>query len=241
MHRALFVVAAIFAVTTACGVSIDLDGAGVRGSGDRATTRRSVEPFDRIEIGGNVDADVTVGGATAVTIAGDDNLLPLVETFVRRGTLHVRPSEKLRPRAGISVTIATPSLEAVSVGGSGDVRVRRVRSRAFEAGVHGSASLVADGAFGDLTAGVSGSGRMALSGSAERVDARVSGSGDVDLLALRARSARVRVSGSGGVAVEATESLDAEVSGSGHVRYAGGPSVRSHVSGSGSVRPTSPR
>lgn len=239
MHRSALVATAALALGTACGISIDFEGAGVRGSGVSGTAHRSVAPFDRIEVGGDLDVEIDVGSDTRVTLTGDDNLLPIVETEVRGGTLHVRPEEKISPRVGISVTITTPSLEAASIGGSGDIRIRGVRSEAFEAGVHGSGSMNAAGAFGDLVAAVSGSGELKMTGTAETVDAGVSGSGEIDLLAVQARAARVHVSGSGDATVHAVESLDARVSGSGGVRYAGAPSVRSHVSGSGRVRPTS--
>lgn len=229
----------VAAALSACGISIDLDGARVRGSGVSDTARRAVGAFDRIEIGGAFDVVVEIGPATSVEISGDDNLVPLVETRVVGSTLKVRTEERIDPRAGLTVTVTTPALEAVSVGGSGDVRVRGVEAPAFEAGVHGSAELAVDGDFGDLTADVSGSGELTMTGTADDVRAGVSGSGEIDLLGVRARSARVRVSGSGDVSVFVSESLDAEVSGSGDVRYAGSPSVRSHVSGSGSVRRTS--
>lgn len=226
-------------LATACGVSIDLDGAGVRGSGVSETERRSVEAFDRVDVGGNIDVEIEVGPATGVTLTGDDNLLPIVETEVREGTLHLRPREEVDPRAGMRATITTPSLEAASIGGSGEVRIRGVRADAFDAGVRGSGSMVADGSFGDLTVEVSGSGELALSGSADRVDALVTGSGEIDLVEVRARTAHVRVTGSGDASIHATDSVDARVSGSGEVRYAGDPAVWSHVSGSGKVRPSS--
>lgn len=239
MRPSFVLVALSAAVLSACGITIDLDGARVRGSGISATDRRSVGAFDRVEIGGNFDVDVEVGPTRSIVVTGDDNLVPLVETRVQGTTLKIRSTESIGPRAGMTVSVTTPTLEAVSVGGSGSVAVRGVDADGFDAGVHGSAEMSIDGDYGDLTADVSGSGELTMTGTADEVRAGVSGSGEIDLLDVRARTARVHVSGSGDVDVNVTESLDAEVSGSGDVRYAGGPSVRSHVSGSGSVRPAS--
>lgn len=228
---------ALAAAPTACGFSIDLDTAKVRGSGVSATDRRSVGAFDRIDVSGNFDVVVQVGSPVSVVLTGDDNLLPLVETTVQGSTLKIRPTERIGPRAGMTVNVTTPTLDGIDVGGSGDVTVHGVRSRSFRAGVHGSAGMVVDGAFGDLGADVSGSGSLRMSGTAERIRAGVSGSGEIDLVEVPARTARVRVSGSGDIALRVSDSLDADVSGSGDVLYDGRPRVRSHVSGSGTVRP----
>ncbi|HUP01370.1 MAG TPA: head GIN domain-containing protein [Gemmatimonadota bacterium] len=207
------------------------------GSGQIVSESRAVGDFDRIEIGGRFDVSVTVGGRPAVSLKGDDNLLPLVRTEVRNGALHIDSDRDLRPHDDIEIVISTAALEGISSGGSSDVRVTGVRSAGFRASVSGSSELTADGAFGDLSASVSGSGEIAMTGTADEIDARVSGSGELDLYEVRARAADVHVSGSGDVHVFVTERLNASVSGSGDVRYGGDPQVSRSVSGSGSVRP----
>jgi hypothetical protein len=74
-----------------------------------------------------------------------------------------------------------------------------------------------------------------MDGTARAIEGDVSGSGELDLLQVRARTARIHVSGSGDAAVQVSERLDASVSGSGGVRYAGRPEVHADISGSGSV------
>ena len=105
----------------------------------------------------------------------------------------------------------------------------------FHVGVSGSSDVVANGEFGDLSASISGSGEIHMNGTADAIDGDVSGSGELDLLQVRARSARIDVSGSGDATVQVSDRLDASVSGSGDVRYRGRPSVDADVSGSGSV------
>ena len=63
----------------------------------------------------------------------------------------------------------------------------------------------------------------------------ISGSGEYagdDLVVARAQ---VRISGSGGVVVNAAETLDVTISGSGDVQFLGTPSVTQNITGSGSV------
>lgn len=218
-----------------CGISVDWDGPAVVGSGVRTSISRTVATFDRVDIGGEYDVVIRVGAAPSVVLEGDDNLLPLIRTEVRGGTLHIDAEENLRSREPIRIAIGVAALNAVHSGGSSDIAVRDVRSEAFEASVSGSSDLTANGDFGALSASISGSGEIHMTGTADAIDGHVTGSGEMDLLEVRARSARVEVSGSGGATVQVSERLDAKVSGSGDVRYRGQPVVQADVSGSGDV------
>ncbi|CAN5805866.1 head GIN domain-containing protein [soil metagenome] len=230
-----FLAFALLAVTTVgCGISI-WDGPSVAGSGVITSQSRSVHAFDRIDVGGQYDVVVTVGATRSVVLEGDDNLLPLVRTEVRGGTLHVESDNDLRPSREIRIEIVVETLRGIHSGGSSDVAVRDVRAPAFEASVSGSSELTANGQFGDLSTSISGSGEIHMNGTADAIDGKVSGSGELDLLQVRARAARIDVSGSGDAAVQVSERLDASVSGSGDVRYSGRPSVNADISGSGSV------
>lgn len=215
-----------------CGLSF---GPAVAGSGDVTSQNRSVPAFDRIDIGGEYEVLVRVGAGRSVVLEGDDNLLPLIRTEVRNGTLHIESDEDLEPRDEIRIDIGVETLNAIHSGGSSDVAVRDVRSSAFDVGVSGSSEVVANGEFGDLSASISGSGEIHMHGTADAIDGDVSGSGELDLLQVRARAARIDVSGSGDATVHVSDRLDASVSGSGDVRYRGRPSVDADVSGSGSV------
>lgn len=235
MLRALLPLLIAAPACLGCGISVDWDGPAVAGSGVRTSVTRSVTTFDRVDVGGEYDVVIRVGTAQSLVLEGDDNLLPLIRTEVRGGTLHVDADEDMRSREPIRITIGVAALNAVHSGGSSDIAIRDVRSDAFDASVSGSSDLTANGDFGDLTASISGSGEIHMSGTADRVDGRVTGSGEMDLLEVRARSARVDVSGSGGATVQVSERLDAKVSGSGDVRYRGEPAVTADVSGSGDV------
>lgn len=227
--------ALLFALLVLPGCRISFDGPSVAGSGVTTSQNRTVPAFDRIDVGGQYDVAVRVGGTRSLVLEGDDNLLPLIRTEVRDGTLHVESDEDLDPSNGIRIEIAVESLRGIHSGGSSDVVVRDVRAPAFEASVSGSSELTANGQFGDLSTSISGSGEIHMNGTAEAIDGEVSGSGELDLLQVRARAARIDVSGSGDAAVQVSERLDASVSGSGGVRYAGRPAVNANISGSGSV------
>lgn len=238
-HRraALPLMSTLAVLLSGCGVGSSKPAPTLDGSGVVATERRQVAPFEAVSVEGDFEVLVRVAPETSLTLTGDDNLLPLVRTEVREGTLHIGATRGVSSRRGIRVSLTTPSLQAVAVSGSSRVDARRFRAEAFRASVSGSGNLSAEGETRTLEIALSGSGNARVTGSAERVAAALSGSGDLDLLRLSARTADVQVSGSGTAALLASDELNASVSGSGDVFYGGAPRVTSHISGSGTVEP----
>jgi hypothetical protein len=150
-----------------CGISVNWDGPTVAGSGNIISEYRTLANFNRIEVGGDFDVEVEVGG--------DDNLLPQVETKVRQGELEIDYDGSYRSRDDIVIAITVSSLSAIHSSGSSDVNVTGVRSAAFEAAVSGSSDVRVEGDFGDLEANVSGSGEITMVGTADDIDANVNG------------------------------------------------------------------
>jgi hypothetical protein len=206
----------VVVLTTAAALSA---GCMTRGSGTERRESRQAEAFTEIDVGGIFDVRVQVGPETSVEIVGDDNIVPLVETTVSGGRLHLETSESISPDLDLVVNITTPDLRALRTSGSCDVNVRGLSGDEFEL----DASGVAD---------------ITLAGVVQRLDLELSGAGRVDALGLTAQSVKVDMSGAGKADVHAERSLVADVSGAGSVSYAGNPTdVQRHVSGVGKVRP----
>jgi hypothetical protein len=194
-------------------------GTGEEGSGVEASEARSVDPFSSVLMSAGADVVVSVGGAQAVTVRGDDNLLALLRTDVDDGRLTISQETDLDPKVGLRVEITVPALEELAVAGAGDATAE---------GVSG----------GTFRIEVSGAGDVEASGDVDRVEVVVSGAGNVRIDELVAREAQVEVSGVGDVDVHATELLEASVSGAGQIVYSGNPArVDSDVSGAGEIRP----
>jgi hypothetical protein len=192
------------------------DVAALVGSGTRASEMRQLEPFTRVEIRGAADTDVVVGEPQSVQIEADDNILPIVETYVSSGTLVVATRQNYRSRAPMRVHVVVPALSGISVPGSGELRASGVKA-------------------GDFTIALSGSGNIIVNGTASSVSVRLSGSGNVNAGGLVTQRGDVQLAGSGNVDVNSSESLKVRLSGSGNVHYHGDPNLDAHVSGSGLV------
>ena len=79
--------------TAACGSDMDV----IRGSGDVQAEERAVSDFDEILLEGGGSIVVDVSGTESLTIAADDNLLPLLTSDVVAGRLELRTRESIAP------------------------------------------------------------------------------------------------------------------------------------------------
>lgn len=190
----------------------------VRGSGELTTEDRSVKAFTEIESNIGADMVVTVGKPQSVKVTYDDNIIDMVTTEVKGGTLVIDADGSFSTRSNCLIEITVPMLEAVEFLGSGDIEVHGITGPEF-------------------TIDISGSGDVELDGEVDELFAEISGSGEIDARKLVAKDVDIEISGSGEAVVNALASLSGEVSGSGDIRYLGEPEVvRTNVSGSGSIR-----
>ena len=204
--------AALSAVlVTACG------GVGLVGSGTAATQARHVAAFSRVDLAGSANVTIHAGAAQAVVVHADDNLLARVTTQVRAGTLVVGTRGSFTTSSPMSVEVRVPSLQALTLSGSGALTASNIQSS--RASVR-----------------LSGSGAVRASGTVTRLDASVGGSGDAELGRLVARDVHAVLDGSGRIVTHVTNTLQASVPGSGTIVYSGNPAhVTTSITGSGTI------
>ena len=199
-----------------CGVGL-IGGPGVRGSGVKATEARQVGPFRGIDLRGSLDLNWRQGDKPEVEVIADENLLDLVVTEVRDGTLLVSTRGSWQSRLGISIRVTSPAIEKMSISGSGDARLE---------GLSGP----------KLTLLIRGSGDIVAGGEVDRLEIKIQGSGDVQAFGLPARLVSVSIAGSGDAEVDVGEALEASIHGSGDVVYHGEPDrVERQIRGSGDI------
>ena len=188
------------------------------GSGVAAVQMRDVAAFDSVELAGSNNVVIRVGEKQSVVVRADDNLLDRVTTEVQSGKLVIgNLPGSFTTKSPMSVAVSVPTLDALTLTGSGNIVVDGIEAE-------------------NLTVTLPGSGTLTGSGTATRLDVTVSGSGTVQFTRLVANDVRAVVSGSGSILVTATERLDASVSGSGAVLYTGNPQdVTKRVTGTGAI------
>ena len=198
-------------------MTVNEGGPMIYGSGKMKTEVRPVEKFASVRV--SVPANVLIErtGAEGLSVTADDNLLPILDSEVEDGTLHLSIAKGKSFSGRIPIfRITVADLRELDVEGSGSVKASKL---------DGSA----------LSLSVSGSGDVHLAGRSDDLAVAVDGSGSVDAAELQAKRAKVAVLGSGDVTVDARDELEATIMGSGGVDYLGSPKVTSSVLGSGSI------
>lgn len=242
--RRLFALGLVAAtVATGSAQAWSWGGERVAGNGDIATEARDTGSFDGIAVSGGFNVVVRQGTVHKVEVKADRNLLPVIETRVVDGgkgrTLQIEPKKGVNIQTATtpSFVIELPSLRAISVAGSGTVKVEAMKTGGVDAAIAGSgdirfANLEAD----KLAMKVSGSGDIVAAGRCANASVSIAGSGDVKAADLVAEEVKVSIAGSGDAVVNATKKLHVSIAGSGDVKYAGSPEITSSIAGSGKVR-----
>jgi Putative auto-transporter adhesin, head GIN domain len=194
-------------------------GRGIAGSGNRKTEKRELKSFNAIDTSGAYEVNVTCQKPASFEVEADDNILPLIKTEVRDGTLFVSSDQQFNSSKGPMLRITLPDLSSVASHGAGEVKI-------------------ADANSSDLKIESTGAANMNASGKARSVTISSTGAGNIDSSKLTAEKATVKATGAANVDVYASEQLDVTVSGVGSVTYSGSPKVvNKKISGIGSVNP----
>ena len=185
---------------------------GVKGSGIIKTEKRSVAPFDAVEVSCHGTIKAQAQGQESLEIRGDDNIVPLITTEVNNGVLYIRSSKEYNPREKLEIIISAPDLKKFDFSGAGSANLSNVKNDRMEITMNGAGSLTASG---------------------ETKDAAItlSGAGSIDAKNLHAVDAKVNSTGVGNIEIYATGQLDAKTSGVGEINYYGNPKIVNRQAG----------
>jgi hypothetical protein len=214
----------------------------VKGNGVKRSEPRNVSDFTGIAMSVPGHLDVRLGPTESITVESDENILPLIETTVSRGTLHIRTArgKDIDPQV-LRIVVQARQLDSLSLGGSGSISGDGLRAASLKVDLGGSGSVSLQRAdFNELSVSVGGSGRVNLGGRATTLKVSVAGSGNVAAASLQADEAKVSIAGSGLATVSARSSLRVSIAGSGSVRYQGDPKLERSIAGSGDVQRIGP-
>jgi hypothetical protein len=252
---ALLLIGASYSVLRAQGSS---GGAASPGSRLLATEKRTLgASIDEVELNGPINLNLRQGTSASLEVRGEQRLLANVDTTVDGNTLHIGPRGiLLRHRQPIEVTLVLPTLEHLTIGGSGEHTVSGFSGERIEVNVNGASNLRFNGRYREIDAALNGtgeveltggnaervvaelkgSGHMILVGGARELNAEVAGSGELDARHLRADNATLTHQGSGSSDVYARKHVHVAMTGSGSVTVHGNPDNREvSRNGSGSV------
>jgi len=188
-------------------------------SGKIISQTRDVQDFDRVELRGSYDMQLTAGEDYALKLTGDEALLKRVKTRVGEGRLVIGPEEGTSQRTleDLELLLGLPALAGLTVNGAADANLQKIDSEGLDLVINGAGRIKADGRCG-------------------RLNVTTNGAGDVDTKALRCKEVKVTINGAGDTTVYASEAVESVISGVGDVVVYGEPSkVEESKSGFGSL------
>lgn len=205
-------------------------------SGPVESDERTVDSYDKIEVGGNFSVEVNKGPQSAIRLEGKN--LDNVVLKVKNNTLYIGYDKNNWGSQHVEVRMTVPELYAISLAGSGEIVADGPfgNGQKLELDLAGSGNMLVEVDASKLSAGIAGSGSITCIGRAGVADIDIAGSGDFRGKELLANEALVSIAGSGGARVHASESILVEVAGSGSVDVYGNPSkVKKDIAGSGDL------
>ena len=140
-------------------------GERITGNGDSATEARDAGAFDGVALSGGFNVVIRQGSGNKVEIKADRNLLPYIETRVAEGgkgrTLEIGPKKGINISSSTnpSFVIEMPALRAVSVAGSGTVKVEAMKTAGVDAAIAGSGDVKYAGS-PEISSSIAGNGKV---------------------------------------------------------------------------------
>jgi Putative auto-transporter adhesin, head GIN domain len=211
----------------------------LEGSGKIITEKRTVTAFTAIKVGGAFEVEATMGSATSLTVEADDNIVPLIETYVNGSTLYIKTKGINNISNGhVKIFITTPVLVNLDCSGAADVKVVNPINYNGKIVIEssGASNISASINAPQVQVAASGAGKIELTGSTKDYNLKISGASDVKSSGLRSENTDVHVSGAGNAYVHASVFLKATSSGAGTIYYTGAARVDEHVSGAGTIK-----
>lgn len=206
------------------------------GSGRVVQEAREVGSFNAIDISGAFTVYLSQGDEESLVLETDDNLMELVDTYVRGGRLYIETRGIGIRNSTMKAHITVKDLKEIEA--SGAVKIIGKTSLNFDRldiDVSGAAEIEMELYGNRMDLEISGAGKSYLKGEVEKVRISLSGASKTDAEELYTRVMNVDISGAGSARVNVRDQLSASVSGAGSVRYIGDPNVQSSVSGAGKV------
>lgn len=205
------------------------------------TETRNVSGFSKISFAVAGEVYIDFGQTFKVVLEGDRDYIREIETKVQGDDLVIKRDKWFDAgNRRVIVRITMPSINGISVSGSGKVTVSDpLRGDDLKVSISGSGkALLGDVTLKNVDCHVSGSGSLNVSGtgSIDNLTISISGSGDYNGESAKVGTLKASISGSGNCDCYVTDLIKASISGSGSISYSGNPKIDAAISGSGKVR-----
>lgn len=208
----------------------------------QSTQQLELPIFKGIDVQTAADVYLSYGTTQSVRVEGSAaTIQQLSRTVNSRGTWNINSPIQEAERLRIYITL--PSIQRITLSGMGSItctnqfnlhHLMPLQPLEVELSGQGDISLNLD--CRKAVVHLSGNGNVELTGSAGVLNATLSGAGELRGSTLASGSAKLTLSGSGTMEVQARDWLNATLSGSGKIAYKGNPPFNvTQVTGDGSI------
>lgn len=225
---------AITAITfSACQLFVNCE----EGQGNLVKKEIHLAAFNEISLEGNYQLFISQGDSQEVYIQAHENLIPFLNTEVKRGHWEIDFDPCVKSSEAIKIFATVSALKQLNIEGSGKVRGENtIKSSQLSLNIDGSGEIQLDIDAKEVESEINGSGDIKLSGKTKKHQIEVNGSGDIEAYELMSDNCEIEINGSGDVKVHVSYDLKAEVNGSGDIYYKGNvKNINSSINGSGNL------
>lgn len=201
----------------------------IKPSNNIATETRKVSDFDRIEVEGIFQVDVTYSSNEEIEIKAPENLHQYIELTVKSGTLHIEIKKKTKVNSphSINVHISTAKLNGFELSGASSVHLNnQLKDNNLSIESSGAAYFEGDVNVREAELELSGAANVLLSGMATDANLELSGASHVKDYAFEVDNLDVELSGASSLKITTLKRLEGDISGASSLRYDGNPSIK---------------
>jgi hypothetical protein len=202
------------------------NGKKVKGNGNVVTINRTTSAYDGIKVGGSFNVLLVEGEEGNISIEGEENIIPFIETEVKENTLEIKyqKNTNISTTKRLTVTVTYKDIEKVSLGGSGNITNEgTLKINNLSVSLGGSGNITLNIETKELNTNIGGSGNIELNGTSNELNCSIAGSGSIKAYDLPTNSLTANIAGSGNIRTTVKTKIKAQVVGSGSIYYKGTP------------------
>lgn len=214
-------------------------GPGERGNGHVVNEARNVtETFTEVKVSEGLDVYVTQGNSTAINVEADENIIDLIRTDIKNGTLRIHTEKPIGRAKAKRVHLTMPRVTRLAASSGADLEStdvisaeRLVLDSSSGADIHVTVNA------GEIECSTSSGSDIRVSGTAEMLIADASSGSDINASDLEVKNCIAEASSGADITVNASQEINARASSGGDIKYSGNPVVvKKNSSSSGHVK-----
>jgi hypothetical protein len=239
MMKTIKILALLVLTVTTISCEWDININKVDGNGNVQTQERdNIGNFDRVKGSAGLQVFLKQGSEQRVVVEADENLLPIIETYVKNGMLLIGVDGNIGRSSAKKVYVTYTGLSEIRASsGSHVIFQNEIKNEDLTLDASSGAMLEGSVFSKKLYLEASSSGHVEVSGKTKDLRSKASSGGYIDAENVLASTCNAKASSGGHIEVNVKDNLEAKASSGGQINYHGNPSVKSESKNySGDVR-----